>query len=240
LDDASDRNVQIRNKTKSNGQRLRIYKENYLDLLLFEFKSFCFRAVGRDRPSLYEGQNFLNLGCGPNDVPGMVNADFFGSIRWWRNQRKLEWNLDLRYPLNCEDCVFDGVFSEHVLEHLYVDEVSALLPELFRVMKNGAVMRISVPDLEKYVAFYLGTLEEEDCSSFKDMFNSGASAIRNITQNYLHRSVWDFEELKLFLEKAGFTEIERRRYRESADVKLCLDQETRAWESLYVEARKCM
>jgi predicted SAM-dependent methyltransferase len=190
-----------------------------------------------DRPRLYSGENYLNLGCGPNVVVGMVNADFFGSIRFWRNRRQLEWLLDLRYPLNCNDSVFEGVFSEHVLEHLFIDEARALLSELFRVMKQGAVIRISVPDLGKYLKFCAGELEDHT-ETFTEKFSRRAQAIGNLTQNYLHRSVWDYEELKFCLEQVGFEQVERKAFGVSRDPKLCLDQEERAWESLYVEALK--
>lgn len=216
----------------------KLYKEDYKDLALFELKSWLFRKANKDKPILSGEENHLNLGCGPNVIQGMVNADFFGSIRYWRNKRKLEWHLDLRYPLNCEDSVFDGVFSEHALEHLYIDEASALLAELYRVMKNRAVIRLSVPNLEKYVGFYQDTLDKEDTDFFDELFQRPAAAIRNLTQNYLHHSVWDYQELEYHLEQVGFSNVERKSFGVCSNLRLCLDLEEREWESLYVEARK--
>ena len=62
--------------------------------------------------------------------------------------------LDLRYPLNCPDSVWDGVFTEHTIEHLYPNQVYHLLMELYRTMKDGTVIRITVSDLKKYIEFY--------------------------------------------------------------------------------------
>ncbi len=214
------------------------YKMSVMDVIKFEIRSFLFRFVGLDRPKLFPEPNFLNLGCGPNYINGMVNADFFGAFRFWRKQRKLEWHLDLRYPLNCDDSIFDGVFTEHTLEHLYIDEAEELLKELYRIMKVGAVIRLTVPDLKKYVAYYTENVCDEEMDTFKEKFHTGASAFRNLTQNYFHRSVWDFDELRHYLDGVGFREITQKQYRECSNPRLCLDLDHRAWETLYVEARK--
>ncbi len=216
----------------------KIYKDSLRELIRFELRSVVYRLARLDRPKLRDGENYLHLGCGPNAVDGMVNADFFGPLRFWRNKRKLEWRLDLRYPLNCPDEVFDGVFTEHALEHLYPDEAAVLLCELFRVMKPGALIRITVPDLEKYVDFYIGRLDAEETALFRTKFLTGAAAIRSLSQNYLHRALWDFEELKRYLEQAGFREVQRRKFGECSSPKLCVDLKGRAWETLYVEARR--
>jgi len=216
----------------------KIHKANIIGFATFEFKSFVGRLARQDKPKLSESMNYLNLGCGSNVVSGAINADFFSGFRFWKSQCKLEWHLDLRYPLNCRDSVFDGVFTEHTLEHIYPDDAMSLLKELYRVMKEGALIRVTVPDLDKYVQYYTGKMTEPDLSVFREKFPTGASAICNVAQNYLHLSLWDFEELKRFMEEAGFRDVQKMRYGECTDPRLCLDLKTRAWETLYVEARK--
>jgi predicted SAM-dependent methyltransferase len=105
-------------------------------------------------------------------------------------------------------------------------------------MKNGALIRITVPDLEKYVNFYNGKFDEIEVNEFQRRYRSGCAAIRNMSQNYFHFSIWDFEELRHYLTEAGFVEIKRRAFSETADPQLNLDLKERAWETLYVEARK--
>lgn len=215
-----------------------MYKDSLREIIRFELRSAVYRLARLDRPRLRDGENYLHLGCGPNAVEGMVNADFFGPLRFWRSKRTLEWRLDLRYPLNCRDAVLDGVFTEHTLEHLYPDEAARLLGELFRVMKPGALIRVTVPDLEKYVDFYTGQLDADEAALFRTKFPTGAAAIRSLSQNYLHRALWDFEELKRYLEQAGFRDVQRKKFGECSDSRLCADLKDRAWETLYVEARK--
>ncbi len=62
--------------------------------------------------------------------------------------------LDLTRPLPFADDSVEAVFSSHVLEHLFADEVERLIRELHRVLKPGGICRVVVPDLEKIVALY--------------------------------------------------------------------------------------
>jgi predicted SAM-dependent methyltransferase len=216
-----------------------MYKENWYVTMRFELLSFIRRWISSDKPKLNVGKNYLNLGCGPKKIPGMVNADFFLGLRKRRQADIPEWELDLRYPLNCRSEVFDGVFTSHVFEHLYPDEVERLMLELNRVMKKGAKLRIIVPNLEAYVDFYCRkSVGEMGQSRFDELFPRKAMAIRNLTQKYYHRSVWDFEEMSFFLINAGFRNVERRSFHSASDENVMHDMIERDWESLYVEAEK--
>jgi predicted SAM-dependent methyltransferase len=62
-------------------------------------------------------------------------------------------------PLDCPDRTFDAANVYHVLEHLTPEEGERFVRELFRVLKPGAVCRLSVPDLENICRSYLRQLE---------------------------------------------------------------------------------
>ena len=213
------------------------YIPSFSGLLKFGVASFIVRRIFNSKPKLNKGKNYLNLGCGNNIVQGFINADLFYKIKYWNNPaQKPDWLLDLRYKLNCNNEVFDGIFCEHTFEHLYPFQVKHLLKELYRVMKINACIRITVPDIDKYIKFYNGNYDNIEADEFKKRFNTGCSAIRNITQKYFHLSIWNYKELSLFLEQAGFREIKEMSFRQGRDNKLLLDIETRKWETLYVEA----
>ncbi|AEE26589.1 class I SAM-dependent methyltransferase [Francisella hispaniensis] len=215
------------------------YKVNLKDMFLFEFKSFLGRKFMNNSPRLNDGINYLNLGAGENYIDGYINADFFYGFKFWKkNSLKREWKLDLRYPLKCSDNIFDGVFTEHTIEHLYPDDAKRLLKEIYRILKPNSIIRITVPDLEKYVDFYNKKYSDIDVGEFQKRYKTGCCGIRNMTQNYFHFSVWDFEEIKKYLEDVGFRDIKKMKYRTTQDEKLNLDLKDRAWETLYVEARK--
>ena len=215
------------------------YKFDFRSTAAFELKSYFGRLFWGRKPILKKGKNYLNLGCGANIIDGYVNADFFYRIKFWKKDvLKLQWQLDLRYPLNCNNDVFDGIYSEHTLEHLYPSDAKNLLTELYRVMKKGALIRITVPDLEKYIKYYVNNSDGIDVAKFNNKYETKCSAIRNMTQNFLHLSTWDFEELKESLDEVGFRDIKKKTFNQSDDEMLKLDIEERSWETLYVEACK--
>ena len=94
------------------------------------------------------------------------------------------------------------------------------------------------PDIEKYVNFYSKKLNDLEIDAFNRRYPTGCSAIRNITQNYFHFSTWDFEELKRCLEEIGFKDIKKMEFGVSQDEKLNIDLKDRAWETVYVDAKK--
>ena len=81
----------------------------------------------------------LNLGCGMNHVDGYINVDRFGEP---------DLRLDLEVvPWPWPDDSVGEILLLHVLEHLgrtpivYLD----IIKEMYRVCRDGAMIRISVP-----------------------------------------------------------------------------------------------
>ena len=54
-----------------------------------------------------------------------------------------------------EDASFEWVYSEHFIEHFFPTEVVTWMTEMKRLLRPGGHMRISTPDLRKYVRGYL-------------------------------------------------------------------------------------
>ena len=86
----------------------------------------------------------LNLGCGRDIRPGYVNLDL-------AKIPGLDVVADLEKPLPFADDSFDEIFTAHVLEH--VSDLFALLAELRRICRPGAVIRIYVPHLSFFGAY---------------------------------------------------------------------------------------
>ena len=169
----------------------------------------------------------LQIGAGSNLLPEFENLDFYLA----NGGQTGHVAHDVRRPLPYADATFEGVYSEHTLEHLYPGEAMRLLAEIRRVLKPGGIFRCSVPDLGKYVEFYEGRSQIEQFGRFR----SGCEALWNLTQNHLHRSVWDADMLERQMIAQGFASAKRRGFREGADERLLVDIEHRAWESLYME-----
>jgi predicted SAM-dependent methyltransferase len=200
-------------------------------LMNFEVKSLLGRIFLNKKPRLKIGEeNLLNLGCGKTKFKNFTNADFFVFKKIFRP----DWMLDLRYPLNCESNVWDGVFTEHTLEHLYPDQAYSLLQELYRTMKSGSWLRITVPDLRKYVDFYAG----KPVDKMFYQWPTGCEGVRSLTQNHFHFSLWDFKLLESYLSDIGFINIQEFEFGQGMTSLLLMDCQDRAWETLYVEAQK--
>ena len=204
---------------------------NIKDHMKFEIKSFLGRLFLARYPKPTNEIKLLNLGCGKEKQEGWINADFFR----FRKKNRPDWMLDLRFPLRCQDNYWDGIFSEHTLEHLYPRHVEMLLSELYRTLKPKCWIRLSVPDLEKYVDFYTGKQVHEE---FIKKWGYPGYAIRRVSQDFLHVSLWDAFMLKSVLENAGFVKIQKTSYYQGSEPRLFIEQKDREYESLYMEAQK--
>ena len=173
-----------------------------------------------DQDSNIENLDFYNIN----------KKNFFGLKDFFKNR-----NLghDLRYPLPYNNESFLGIFSEHTLEHLHPFEAIRLLKEIQRVLLPGGVLRLTVPDLDKYI---------DACNNKKSdfflRFSNNCEMIWSLTQNYEHLSVWNYEMLKLQLENCGFSKITKTELNKGINSKLLLDKKGRNPETLYVEAIK--
>ena len=141
---------------------------------------------------------------------------------------------DLRYKLPFKANTFLGVYLEHTLEHLYPFEAIKLLSEIHRVLKPNGIVRITVPDLDIYIQEYNKEKRSEQFSKFEN----GCELIWSLTQNFKHYSVWNFEMLKMQLEKNKFKKVVKQNFRQGENESILLDREDRKHETLYVEAKK--
>ena len=90
----------------------------------------------------------LHLGCGPKYLPGFVNVD--GNLF-----RRHDLWLDLRNGLPFASESVASIYSSHVFEHFYPDELERLIAACHRVLRPGGGMRIVVPDMAAAVRAYL-------------------------------------------------------------------------------------
>jgi len=148
-----------------------------------------------------------------------------------------------RFPI--EDGVFDRVYSEHFLEHLTLAEGIDWLREMRRLLKVGGVLRISTPDLGRYVEGYSDRKNqfyeqhrEQLMTVILAVPKRKAWMMNQIFSEWGHRWIYDFEEVVYAAARAGFSKehIVRRQYREGSCPTLSqMDREFRKDESLYVE-----
>jgi len=90
----------------------------------------------------------LNLGCGNRWHKDWINLDFHPNNEFVQKHNLYE-------PLPFEDGSVDVVYSSHVLEHFPKSFAPKFIQECYRVLKQGGIFRVVVPDLEQIVRNYL-------------------------------------------------------------------------------------
>jgi len=124
---------------------------------------------------------------------------------------------------------YDGIYSEHFIEHLEKEEGIALIQECMRILKPGGCLRTVWPSLD----FVLRLESEEDMSNsdfvnhYHRFYNQvehfhpkGFTAERK--QDYVaagirhqkgeHKYLWSIQEMKDELKKLGFGRIKEPQY----------------------------
>ncbi len=135
---------------------------------------------------------------------------------------------DIVKGLPLEDNSCDGLYSSHVLEHLSLQDFRIALKNSYRILKQGGIFRVIVPDLESAARNYIQHLDNGDKSAslvflsntflgiekrprgFKDMISS-------IYGNSNHLWMWDSKSLGEELQNAGFREIRNCLFNDSQD-----------------------
>jgi len=175
--------------------------------------------------------SYVNLGCGPN-----INRDFVNIDASW--MPGLDICCDITRGLPITDEFVSGIFSEHCLEHLSLDDARTLLAECRRVLVPKSIIRIVVPDLEHYARAYVNALDGGSAVNTTNVRHLMAR-INDLFYGSGHRFIYDFQTLADLLSEAGFGEIKRCSFDVGSDKRLLIDSPARRIESLYVEATKC-
>ncbi|MGG5258026.1 class I SAM-dependent methyltransferase [Phycicoccus avicenniae] len=174
------------------------------------------------------GARKVHLGCGPHLLDGWANLDMGGPPGVVR--------FDLSRPLPFPTGGLVRIYTEHFVEHLRREQVEALFRECARTLAPDGVLRVSTPDLRVLVAAYL----EGRTGDWSDMQWTPASACDLLNEGmrlWGHLYVWDEEQLTASLLTAGFSRVERVRWRESEHEDLRGLESRPDHDDLIVEAR---
>ena len=214
--------------------------------LLHELRMAWRRVGTRKEAKKYKHARNLkvNVGCGPIGKSGWINADIDYSPG-------VNCIWDCRRSLPFEDASVKCIFTEHFVEHLdYCEEMPVFLSECHRVLAPKGIVRIIVPDGERYLQGYssqgwdaltktrpLGPGRSD--AHFGAHYNTKMELINVVfRQYYEHKFAYDFETLEFLLRKHGFSSVCRQSFGQSLLSDLLIDKPERATESLYVEAVK--
>lgn len=202
-------------------------------------------GTGKERAKFRNAHGlFVNIGCGPCGREGWINTDIdahTGVNRFW----------DCRRNLPFPDSSARWIFTEHFVEHLdYTEEIPYFLTECHRVLQPGGVIRIIVPDAEKYLRGYCrGDWDElarvrplgpgHSDAHFGSKYNTKMELVNVVFRQYFeHKFAWDYETMEFVLRRFGFSDVYQQSFGNSVEEGLAIDMPERASESLYVEGVK--
>ncbi len=181
----------------------------------------------------------VNLGSGAHGLPGWVNIDMAPG----ENATLL---LDIRRPLPFSDGSVRRIFAEHVIEHLdFNEDIPSVFSEFHRVLAPSGVVRIIVPDCERWISAYVSGSNSKwkelgwDLDALPDdIFTPMHGLNHQFHQQGEHLFGYDFETLSWALKKAGFSSVKKQAFKVSVDPDLAIDLAVHQPYSLYVEAIK--
>ena len=215
-----------------------------------------------NKPVKFKGDIKLNFGPGPN----------------WSKPDSSWYSVDIDPKLG--DVVvnfqhFEGlpissnsvscVYGSHVFEHISIFKTPLVFKEIFRVLKDGGVFRLILPDPEKSINEYVKgnkefqlfkrrsdrakKLYEREYTLFeclKEDFLSPNGQHNLLGKNTLaHQNAWDYESIKMDLIRAGFSseKISKVGFKKSDSDLFAFEgtypsEANEDYRSLYVEAFK--
>ncbi len=172
----------------------------------------------------------LNIGCGKVKLPGWVNIDI---------EPIADLVIDIRKGLPFNDDSVDFIYTEHLLEHLTFEESEKILRDFYRCLSVGGILRIAMPDLDYLIERYNTDWKNQDWLSWPEYeFVKTRGQMLNISFRWWgHKYLYNEEDLKNQLIKAGFLKIMRCNWNKSNHAEL-RNLETRKDSKLIMEAEK--
>lgn len=174
----------------------------------------------------------LHWGCGAKHHDGWVNVDGWSSAA-------TDCVVDMRKKLPLGDGSTKLIFTEHVMEHFYHEDVRQILADFYRILQPGGVARIIVPSLSIFCQRYQERAPDFMREFWPNCANDG-EILNYVFYGHFHRTIFDFEMLRHDLSQVGFSDVRNAQFRDSDIDALNLDTDhpSRLICSLYVEARK--
>ena len=152
----------------------------------------------------------------------------------------LDYNSITKLEFN--DNSVDLIYASHVLEYFDRTEAANLLREWRRVLKDGGIVRLAVPNFSILSLLYIaGDMKLGNVlGPLYGRMSMGENTI-------YHKTVYDLQDLTLFLTQQGFRDIKEYNWRETEHAQFDdhsqayfphMDKENGILVSLNVEAKK--
>jgi SAM-dependent methyltransferase len=174
----------------------------------------------------------LNWGCGSEGEPGWINSDL-------KEGPNIDITGDIRDGLPIENGSLDYIASIHALPMIPIPDLVPVLSELRRLLRQGGVLRLGLPDLNKGIEAYLRGDRDYFLVPDQDATSLGGKFVTHMLWYGWTSTMFTPDFIEELLQRAGFTQIRHCAYRESlSGLSGITDLDNRPAESLFVEAVK--
>jgi predicted SAM-dependent methyltransferase len=178
----------------------------------------------------------------------LIPADMRDTPQWARQVTL----ADVRHGLPVPAGSVDAIYSSHFLEHLSREDGANFLREAGKALKPGGLIRTAVPDLARVIEVYRRERAADDdhagdhfmqsiavLDTTLDRYPAWFRPLKSLLRTDVHKWLYDEASLGALLREAGFIDIRRRRYLESAIPGIEeVERKGRVVESICLEARK--
>lgn len=197
----------------------------FLIRLYQEYKKLHFIHISKKNINKYLSETNvtkLHIGAGGNKIQGWLNTDIdpIQSDIYYLDASK-------KFPI--PDQSIDYIYSEHVFEHLTIDQQINMLSESYRILKPNGKIRIATPDFnfimsiynnpDKQIQEYINWNAEAFLSplkgTFGDKIKTDVFVINNFFHGWGHQFIHNQFSLILFLEKFNFKDVNSKQIGQS-------------------------
>lgn len=208
---------------------------------------------------------FINLGCGPGKLEALQYENYDSSRKLllsklhvpakflYHPSKEAVWDTRAKFRnvlnLNFTNDTVDGVYSSHLLEHLYYEDALSLINKIYCFLKPGGIVRFALPDYDNFVDEYISQRLVNPVDAIKTFENRLLShsparptittRLRDYVLGNLHTHKWHptFPLVKDALNSVGYSTVERKSFRESTLPQMEL-LESRNDNTFFIEAMK--
>ena len=219
-----------------NGKMDELWRKRYAGNLLRRTQNSSVREVKEmvvpqnGREERFVGKDKLHIGCGRCLLSSWVNTDIEPC-----SEKVLY--LDITKPLPFADSSFKYVFSEHVCEHISIDDFLSALQEIRRVLKIGGIFRVAMPVVDfllelcnspmdeansKYINWSIGCFASSKVQGLH-LKPKGKSVVvmNNFMRNWGHQFIYSTQMIESLLLESGFKNVRKCQLGVSTHKELC-------------------
>jgi predicted SAM-dependent methyltransferase len=142
----------------------------------------------------------LHLGCWHRYIPDFVHIDLC-------DMKHIDYKSNIDDLSMFQDNSVSLIYSSHSFEYFNRQDAVKVLSEWHRVLKQGGVLRIAVPDFDALIKVYQSTGEIDKILG--PLYGQMEIETLDGSKVLYHKTVYNFDSFRKLLNDNGFKDVER-------------------------------